>query len=849
MSAVFQKILQEVEQNNITAARNMIKAYLKENPRQEQGWVVAFNIFHKKENKVYCLEQILAINPANVKAKSLLHKIQNPGTYSTSIQTQPKPVLRKSATPIFSNTESIESQTSITQTKNNGVVTENLATAKQAIFFDKPQINSKTKELLVETPKPITPTPKKELPANNFKSTPAPKQEVKDSTPTKKELPTNNSKPTPAPKKEVKVIRRIVTRPAKIENANISIENEATISPKPKLAEEAITEAQRSQEDLCIVLNRAIERKDFALIQLLFEDEAEKVEMQLEEVLMRELIFKSPPMPLLKAKQRDTFNRIKALADTNDLADIKKAISILQNIWAANIENVGLRSWMAYLQIKLGNLSEGVQLLRSILRLKEPKFNAFALWNLAVIAAKAKEDKLALQLLVLLLDKNGRPDFLKVAIALAVKVPDAPIFFSLLPKLWHLNYHPLAIYLATNYPNEPYLNKFSEVFIQQTAWNPPSPSYRFEQNKEYKKVISQAIVSRNVPRLIAWLKARIAISKVYVPDYLALSDVLEKDVGDMDAAFEVLLKRLEIKKLSQAQKETAARDLIEFCIRSNRNDLKRAAFKAIQYSYGNQEMIFTIEDWETLSEVPKPATNQQVVALSSFVDKDILNKQLAQLAQKVSTISAPVIAEKKLPKQENKETIVPPIIKKEFSKQKTQTVNNKDAYALFIDHENIIKSLEQIRQAYGRAQPENPQKQFAQDLEKLLETITQRINAPLTHKVAVAFWNRFPDKDFQPIYINKGFITPQPRSVKKANAVDFHLVEQIHQFWRMAINEQQTIRQIVVLTGDGDFSAIALAAKKEGIGMQVWGGRKSFGDRFRQLLGKDAFVLLEDVLK
>jgi len=838
MSNIFQQILQQVEQNNITAARNMIKAYLKENPTKEQGWVVAFNIFHKKENKIYCLEQILALNPTNIKAKSLLHKLHNPTTYSTSIQTQPKPVLRKSTEDFFSKQVAIEQEYTPPQTKNEeDVKTANSQSQKQGIINDVPLKN-------VVNSQPVEDLPRKEV--VSIKQTPLSKEQP--ISPIKKVQAIDNPKQsTPTKTATKKIIRRVITRPVSVEKISTTIkkpknipefptqltkEKQQVIPQKSKITKEEVTAAERSHEDMCIVLSNAVEKKDIALIQLLFQDEAEKIEMQLEEVLMRKLVFKSPPTPQLSAKQRATFDSVKNLAATNDPANIKKATTFLQDIWVENIENLGLRSWMAFLQIKQGNLSQGVQLLRSVLRLKEPKFSAFALWNLAVIAAKTKEDKLALQLLVLLLEKNSKPEFLKVAIALAVKVPEAPIFFSLLPKLWHLNYHPLAIYLATNYPKEAYLNTFSEVYIQQTVWNPPSPSYRFEQAQEYKKVISQAIVSRNVPRLIAWLRARIAISKIYVPDYLALSDVLEKDAGDMDAAFEVLLKRLEIRKLNNSQKEVAARDLIELCIRSNRNDLKRAAFQAIQYSYGNREIIYTIEEWESLPEVPKAATSHQVVALSSLIDEDSISKKLTQLVQKLS-----------------KTVIVPFVVKKELPKQETQAAKTKNAYALFVDHENIIKSLEQIRQAYGQPQPENPKKQFAQDLQQLLDRVEQRIKAPLTHKVAVSFWNRFPDKDFQPIYASKGFITTQPRAVKKENAVDFHLVEKIHQFWRTTLNEQQNIRQIVILTGDGDFSAIALAAKKEGIGLQVWGGRKSFGDRFRKLLGKDAFVLLEDVLR
>jgi len=265
MSAVFQQILEQVEQNNITEARNMIKAYLKENPRKEQGWVVAFNIFHKKENKVYCLEQILAINPTNTKAKNLLYKIQNPATYST---------------------------------KNNGNSIKKGSTQSQEIVKDAPLNN------IVDIPPVEQLSKKKEITTEQVIFS---NKEKNNSI--KKGLSTDNSKQaTPEETPVKKVIREIIIRPATIEKTNTTIKETKDIIPpkqaiiqqeqiatkKSNLSEKQVAIAKQSHEDMCIVLSKAVANKELALIQLLFQDEAEKVEMQLEEVLMKQLVFKSP---------------------------------------------------------------------------------------------------------------------------------------------------------------------------------------------------------------------------------------------------------------------------------------------------------------------------------------------------------------------------------------------------------------------------------------------------------------------------------------------------------------------------------------------------------------------------
>ena len=761
MSIDLHDIVQQVEQDNITAARNMIQAYLKENPKNEQGWVAAFNIFHKKENKMYCLERLLTLNPNNTQAAALLEKMQDPTASTTSIQTQAKPVMKKKATRSYAVPKKVEQADK---------------SVKSTSYLSKEQPKSQKES---STP-----------PVENI---PIPKQEQEYSF----------FDPVPMPSSAI---------------------------PNDVLE-------QQLRGDKHLVLAKALKKNDTTLIRALFKEEAEVIAIGLEELLLRQLIFKYPPKPKLRANVREFFDQAKYLAQTNDPQDVREAAKIIQEIWVEDIDNPGLRAWMAFLQLQLGDFQEGAKLLRSVLRLQDPKFDEFALWNLAVLAFKEKADKLAFQLVLLLLEENKAPTVLTIAIALAVKRGAIDLFFSLMPHVWHLQYHPLAIYLAAHNEDLANLHNCGEVYLKQADWQPLPPGHRFEQAAAYKKVIGQAIVSRSIQRLIAWLRARIAISKIYVPDYLALSDVLEKEDGNIEGAFEVLIQRLEIRKLTDTQKDIACRDLIECSIRSNRDDLKRIAFDTIQYSYGNRELLKNIEHWGFLPAANRATLQQHKLALPNTYKKDQLALRLDNLENHLAGIAAYTEIE------EAAEIITP-----------TTSISHEGQtpalpeYALFIDHENIIKSLEEIRKAFGYPIPANPKKQFALDLAKMVIAVEQRLKRKLTHKVAVSFWNRVPEKEFQYVYISQGFVTAQPASIKKENAVDFQLVEEMHQFWRTtAIAEDKYLQQIVILTGDGDFSAIAQSAKAAGIQVQVWGGRKGFGEKFRNLLGAESFVLLEDV--
>jgi len=173
-----------------------------------------------------------------------------------------------------------------------------------------------------------------------------------------------------------------------------------------------------------------------------------------------------------------------------------------------------------------------------------------------------------------------------------------------------------------------------------------------------------------------------------------------------------------------------------------------------------------------------------------------------------------------------------------------QQVAVRGAGGVFIDHENLAKTLEEISEARG-VPIQNRLEWFQGILKNLMAEAESRIGY-FEYRVTVAFWNRAHEAALTPAYALYNFLTHQPLEMKE-NAADFKLATEVEAAVQSSIEKGNRITRAIVITGDGDLSQTVLKLKNDGVQVQVWGGRKKTNQTFLNLIGPENVVRIEDV--
>ncbi|HKI05866.1 MAG TPA: hypothetical protein VKK31_28050 [Thermoanaerobaculia bacterium] len=165
---------------------------------------------------------------------------------------------------------------------------------------------------------------------------------------------------------------------------------------------------------------------------------------------------------------------------------------------------------------------------------------------------------------------------------------------------------------------------------------------------------------------------------------------------------------------------------------------------------------------------------------------------------------------------------------------------------MFVDHENLIKSLERISRARGVDVKSDRVGWFSRIINNLVAEAERRFG-PLKFKVAVAFWERPQEAALVPVYFKFGFQPAAPEPVKLANAVDFKVASEVRRANEQALREGTRLSRAIVVTGDGDLSHEARALVNDGVLVQIWGGSRETSESYRDIVGDDNIVVLDDV--
>jgi hypothetical protein len=170
---------------------------------------------------------------------------------------------------------------------------------------------------------------------------------------------------------------------------------------------------------------------------------------------------------------------------------------------------------------------------------------------------------------------------------------------------------------------------------------------------------------------------------------------------------------------------------------------------------------------------------------------------------------------------------------------------------LFIDHENLVKSLERISRSRGVTVPLQNDgvarlNWFRPVLERLYKEAERRLGR-LDYRIAVAFWDRSHEAVLTPPYQKLDFLNKSPQAVNKANASDFKLADEVAGAVSAALMQNTRLARAIVITGDGDLSQSIHSLVNRGVSVQVWGGARETNLIYSNIVGEANVVALDDV--
>lgn len=350
---------------------------------------------------------------------------------------------------------------------------------------------------------------------------------------------------------------------------------------------------------------RAAARNDHTRGVELLADSARELRTYLYTEAQRLLEYREPPRPASRNERvRNQLRRAERLIQT----DHRGALIEFQRAWQLEIDNLELLDWVAYLEAKTGNLAGAEQKLDQLRRKRAPKRSFATEWNLAVLKYDRKNEPEAYQLLVPLLD-GGSPDenLVLVVLALSLKLDDRARFLGTVPRTMSLRYHPLAIIIAHEMKNAGRVEELLAQLLAQWrgAWELPSVDQRFRGLDDMKEhVVSRAIVEGQIEQLVSWLEKRTRLVKTWVPNYIALAEVLEEWRQDIDGAFRVLRSRLDAVSQNarrgrddgerlkyQRAIDQACEDLLDLCLRAKRPDLGQKAYELAARAHARADLL------------------------------------------------------------------------------------------------------------------------------------------------------------------------------------------------------------------------------------------------------------------
>ena len=74
-----------IRQNQTSQARVILGEILRDNPQNEEAWILSAQVSDKPQQVIYCLRQAIKINPASSRARLLLDRLQLPQSSAPAV--------------------------------------------------------------------------------------------------------------------------------------------------------------------------------------------------------------------------------------------------------------------------------------------------------------------------------------------------------------------------------------------------------------------------------------------------------------------------------------------------------------------------------------------------------------------------------------------------------------------------------------------------------------------------------------------------------------------------------------------------------------------------------------------
>ncbi|WP_419656069.1 uncharacterized protein Dvar_51710 [Desulfosarcina variabilis str. Montpellier] len=383
---------------------------------------------------------------------------------------------------------------------------------------------------------------------------------------------------------------------------------------------------------------------------------ANEVKSYLYSEARNKLNYKPPKPPNLGfVKNKDLarqFRAIPRIAKIGNPNDLKNAIEILKNIWLLQIDNLEIQNWMAYLHLQERNLPAAEQILNKLKKspIKNDNDRSVVLWNLAVLYfEQGSEDRMYEILYPMLNMQIHDEDLFLVVLAFSHKLGEKEKFLNIVPKMRTNQFDPLAFVVAYDLQDENLQKEYVARMLNQSDWILPPAEEPIFDIKDLKDYINKAIIEGQIDALIVWLKARIKISPRYIPNYLELAQVYEKEKDNVDEAFKILQRGVKIVKTNKNSPPRAldniCRDLLELCVRNNSLELGKKAYNIAYKFTVDEDLLKTFnrfKDVDTKNQIEIETNDQEIknTQTNSFSKQINKSQKISQLPEKYSWVVA-----------------------------------------------------------------------------------------------------------------------------------------------------------------------------------------------------------------
>ena len=136
---------------------------------------------------------------------------------------------------------------------------------------------------------------------------------------------------------------------------------------------------------------------------------------------------------------------------------------------------------------------------------------------------------------------------------------------------------------------------------------------------------------------------------------------------------------------------------------------------------------------------------------------------------------------------------------------------------------------------------------FSKAFDHLFAEAERRLGGIPSYRVVAAFIDDPDVAEVMPGYTRHDFTPRRPEDVKRANAVDFKIGDEIRRCRENAFEKGKSLTSVILVCGDGDLSHSARALKHDGVSLQIWGGHRATNDIYRDIVGYENIAAVDDL--